>query len=791
VTRKLPLLGLLPALASAACALPHYYAPHPCDRPDLTGCVIADVSVSGARQVPASTIKEKIATAESSHALGGVLQGIPILSLWDRITVDYEQLDPFVLDRDLARVERLYRARGYYEAHARAARVRKTGPERVRVEIVVDEGEPVVIGNVQVVWKGQTRPNKGVQTTMSRRAARGLSKGAPFAEQAFEDLKKRLQRTMTDGGYAYAAVEGQATVDLATRRVDIVYSADAGPHCTFGPIRIEGAGDLPEGRLRQAIAIEEKQPFSTGRIESAQAALSDLRVLGSVDATPELSTDPEHRNTVIPVVFRLTPTTLKTLKMGFGGEFGNRVGAHGLAGWENKNFLGGLRSFSVEGKPGLVFFPYTLTTLFNGAATNFALVPELRVHSTLTQPGFIEGRTRGLVTANLDMYQLQPTDTLGYLEFSTKLGVERDLWGSRIHLGLYANGQIDQPLKLQIPGAQVLDTARGYHFLAVPYLQSTFALDLRSGANGRPDPINPHSGVYVTSDLQFAVAGSQDVRFRPEIRGYIPISKKVTLAIRVGGGILHAFGGDLATTPTPTTPYPAVDTHPKTPSDPCNPQPTGHWEKLPGGGQRWVEDTRNRWIQVMQLRGFNSGGTNSNRGYAYSAVSPQEIVPGISPMTSVVGGTAENPIKTCSPLPTATGGMAMWEASVELRFPVYEKLGLTVFVDGSDVRQKVADFGAPFAPHLTTGIGVHYATPVGPLRIDVGVRIPGAQVVGSTCPIFDPTLAPAATTTNTCDPNRTSGDRNPAGGYLDPKYGQAGSFRGIPLALSLAIGEAF
>ena len=141
LTPGLPALALVAALASVACSKQSYtpYKPYkelPCTRPDLSGCVIQDVTVSGNDKVPTGAIKDKIATAETSRSLLGVLENVPILSLWDRITVDYEKLDPFVLERDLARVERLYRARGYYEAHAHAARVTRPSKDRIKVEIV-------------------------------------------------------------------------------------------------------------------------------------------------------------------------------------------------------------------------------------------------------------------------------------------------------------------------------------------------------------------------------------------------------------------------------------------------------------------------------------------------------------------------------------------------------------------------------------------------------------------------------------------------------------------------------
>src|SRR5262249_34965391 len=137
---------------------------------------------------------------------------------------------------------------------------------------------------------------------------------------------------------------------------------------------------------------------------------------------------------------------------------------------------------------------------------------------------------------------------------------------------------------------------------------------------------------------------------------------------------------------------------------------------------------RYAYIQLLQLRGFTSGGPTSNRGYAYNGVGPPEQIPHISAAQS--NGQL---------VPLATGRPATGEASAALRFPVYRNFGATFCVDASDVRWSLAELAAPIAPHLSTGLGLRYLTPVGNFRADFGVRIPGAQVLGKgTCPVFDP-----------------------------------------------------
>jgi outer membrane protein insertion porin family/translocation and assembly module TamA len=64
---------------------------------------------------------------------------------------------------------------------------------------------------------------------------------------------------------------------------------------------------------------------------------------------------------------------------------------------------------------------------------------------------------------------------------------------------------------------------------------------------------------------------------------------------------------------------------------------------------------------------------------------------------------------------------------VELRFPIIGPLRGALFSDASDVAPKKLLFRFN-RPHLSAGVGARYETPVGPVRFDVGYRIPGMQV---------------------------------------------------------------
>lgn len=69
-----------------------------------------------------------------------------------------------------------------------------------------------------------------------------------------------------------------------------------------------------------------------------------------------------------------------------------------------------------------------------------------------------------------------------------------------------------------------------------------------------------------------------------------------------------------------------------------------------------------------------------------------------------------------------TGGNAFLMQNLELRTSVWKGIGLVAFLDGGNVWTNVEDID-PKDWKFTTGIGLRYKTPVGPLRIDYGHKL--------------------------------------------------------------------
>ena len=221
---------------------------------------------------------------------------------------------------------------------------------------------------------------------------------------------------------------------------------------------------------------------------------------------------------------------------------------------------------------------------------------------------------------------------------------------------------------------------------------------------------------------------ANDIRVQPDARAYIALPRKMTLAFRTSVGLLFPFN------------YSELSQ-----------------ANFRSNGAARAEGS-DRDYQILYFRGFFSGGPTQNRGYPLRGVGPHDSIPYLSPAGQSASAAGCDAKEVQCKLPT--GGLSLWEASAELRVVVSGPFSTAFFCDTSDVSPFRLDIRLDH-PHLSCGAGARYDTPVGPIRFDVGYRIPGIQY-----PKSDKLEVPA-----------------------DNLFGKAPG--GIPIAIAFGIGEAF
>ncbi len=130
----------------------------------------------------------------------------------------------------------------------------------------------------------------------------------------------------------------------------------------------------------------------------------------------------------------------------------------------------------------------------------------------------------------------------------------------------------------------------------------------------------------------------------------------------------------------------------------------------------------NSYVPLSQA--FFTGGGNTLRGFPLEGAGPQRPVQVCSTGSST----------DCSYIQVPSGGNELLILNTEARIPMPFKqgLGLAVFYDGGNVFPTVGfhDFTSLYSNNV--GLGLRYATPVGPVRIDLGHNLNPVPGIKST-----------------------------------------------------------
>lgn len=674
----IPWLLVAVALGAAACAkIP----------PDRYG--VGRLHIEGARQMSPTSLARCLATQERNHlglTLGIVTPGScgnppfdvepPRLEVWSWPWEDWPLLDPIALERDRARVERWYAARGFHDARVVDLRVDPEGaledgsiPEDAEdpgcdrrrggqgciaeVTIVVDEGEPTLVEEVRV--GGLDALPGGLGDTL--RGAVPLRAGERFDEALFDRGEKNLVERLGREGYARARVESVARVDRGARRAWVAYEVEPGPPCVFGEVIVEGAEYLPAEPIRRATLIEPGEPYDFDVLVDAQRAITALGAFTAVTVTPVVP----DAGDVVDVRVDVRPARKAELRIGGGIQAGElqtltenvsvpQWDLHLLAVYEHRNVFGGMRRFRLEERPRLIVqqpFPLFDRPRFGNVLS-----------ATFEQPAFLEPRTTLAVSA-AHTFGPDPYDVFFRHRFDPELSVRREFFGDALLLRGAFGGSL-----YRVPSGEEKqngDPPPANSYLS--YLEVLTRLDLRD------DPKRPHGGAFFQATTTFAglvIPSSWTyVRLVPDVRLYAPLPLRITFAVRFRLGML--FIRDASSSLDPLS----QDLGPRD----------------------------------YRLRG---GGASSHRGY----------LPG------QLGDGRE-------------GGTRRWEASAELRIPIAESVGIVGFWDMGDVsREPRFRFDRPQA---ATGFGLRFFTLVGAIRLDFAWRVKGLQVLsGEDDRIFDP-----------------------------------------------------
>jgi translocation and assembly module TamA len=274
--------------------------------------------------------------------------------------------------------------------------------------------------------------------------------------------------------------------------------------------------------------VKPGQVFDEGELAKAQARVYDLGVFGGVRVS-QGPADPQRGS--IPVVVAVREAPFRTIRAGPGiGIALNRWDLNLIAGWQHRNWLGGLRKLSFDGRIGYAWLPNPFARAQQG------LVGLAGVE--FTQPGAIRHRVdvntrleaeRGIEEAY--RFWAERFRVAGPVKFGRTVS-----FTPSYNLELYQITGTAQTLigsattPTASSGAELLQSCSGSSCV-LSYFEQRLALDLRD------DPIETRRGLYLAVELREGFRlfgyGFPFVRFIPEARAFLPIFKSTVLAARL------------------------------------------------------------------------------------------------------------------------------------------------------------------------------------------------------------------------------------------------------------------
>ena len=603
-------------------------------------------------------------------------------------------LDPLEFRRDVLRIRIFYWQRGWRDATVSARTERTSGGVRAIFE--VDEKEPTVIRDLRVTQTDSVLPKAAIDRALQ------LKKGDPLDLIAMDSTIMILRDELWERGYASAnVVLDTSQVSEDSNGGPVAINIEPGPLVKVGEVQFAGNRKVSDRTIHRQLT------FKSGDLFKRSAILGSQRNLYLSGLFSELDIEtPPVGDTLRLVRIRVVEADLNRVELAGGittADFGQLD-----VDFTRYNFIGSARQLTVRGTVsnllanslnGQGMF-YDVTDGAKDPARDAFLQPTWSTSIGINQPWVFSVHNQLALTVFAHRRAIPPiVIERGH---GAQLTLTRD-FGARTNSTLGYTYEVSRVaasdvyfcVSYGVCLGQTIDVLSGGHVLSP--LASVTQFDVTN------DPFTPDRGYRARIDVEHASSlTTSDYRFnRVEAIGswYHGVSRTAVFAARVRAGWVGALRG------------------------------TNRALGVIGSDEELVVHPRKR---------FYAGGSVSVRGFGERQLGPRVLTVSPTALTDTARATpctmASIQALSCDPnivglkstafQPQPLGGNAVLEASVEYRFPLSPIHGISaaVFVDGAIIGTNQLSGLLRSTAAVTPGFGLRMDTPVGPVRLDLGIR---------------------------------------------------------------------
>ncbi len=515
-----------------------------------------------------------------------------------------------------------------------------------------------------------------------------LPTGKPATMLSLEEARRRVLDAYKEQGYAYADVKVSLDESLDHTRARARFEIVEGEQVIVDRIVIKGCVLSSPTLVRKRLALQLGKPYRLSEVRLTQEFLGSLGIFGSIDVSLADPAIPQKYKTVYVQVTESQTARWGTIEPQIGVRTGE--GFRAAASYQNRMLIGGYLGISLRAQasylPDFFIFDPQVKKNFATLRAEKGDLAQLvwRLTSRLDVPDVKLGPrvSFGADIAGLRTLQRDFTLTKFAGTPTMTFRIAKPLLLNISQTAEYNQAFVFEQKSLEeyfATSQANLDTQR---LLRVPDGDSwAFAQRASLAWDRRDSPFNPHAGTYVSSGVEhvdwFKVgsATSEDalrghfLRLTETISAYLPLSKRITFAATFRMGLNVQLTGTSVT----------------------------YTDRL-----------------------FFLGGYESMRGWNQDEFVPQDVLDRIE-------CTKNFAVSDCLHGQQAIGirgGDFLMNPKLELRLPLSGPIETVLFVDvGNLWKDPAYPFKHGLSVRSAVGTGIRLQTPVGPLVLDVGMKM--------------------------------------------------------------------
>jgi outer membrane protein insertion porin family len=622
-----------------------------------------------------------------------------------------------LMESDRDSIKNLYLANGFLEAtvEAQALDNYKGKEGDLVIRFVIQEGKQTRVASLKidgvhafkedvllgVVASTPGQPYSEFNVTTDRDNILALYFNDGFPEAKFTATAERLKeepasKNVAGNGEGAQAVSAQNAAKKENKGksedtfqdgfVNLVYHIEEGPQTRVRKILLTGYDHTRPGVIRREIQMQEQAPLREGEVVDSQRRLYNLGVFNRVTIQPQ---NPNGTDTNKDVVVLVEEAKRYTLAYGGGFEVQRLASSTNPAGSQVQAAIRGILEVS---KLNLTGRGDSLSLKLRGSTIEDRALLGYNHPNTFSDP-HLGLQVSAYTEKTQDINTFTETRYEGSLQLNDRVTPRTSLLYHYTFRKVVVSNLNTHISPEEIP------------LFNAPTLVSQFGFGWTR--DGRDNPADATKGNFNSADFSVADtkigSSASFMRLYYQNATYHPIKRRFSFARSIRIGILLPYRDTVSLSfPAPTTP----------------PLPT---------------------LIPLPERFFAGGGT-SLRGFALNQAGPRDSVTGFP-----------------------VGGQALLIMNQEFRFPmrlpyIGTALSGALFYDGGNVYSRLSRVTLrPYPPKPifnaanptqcqfnctnelnyfahTVGLGFRYATPVGPIRIDLGYQINRPQFVTPICP---------------------------------------------------------